>query len=779
MSPGECERDPSRCAIRGLAVRSDVDQVAGNASGLHSFVFSGTSVLSPPPGVAGGPEVVVGVMASMRISLRDEQNRLLFRGGDVPRVELFFVGQAPRLSNNSDPVVLASIEDQDPDAPLSTTAGTLVTYLDPGHYNATFVVEQAGFYSMEVYLDARDGAARQPLAGSPFVVRAYPGPSSAQQSQLDLDVLNSTTFAAGEQGEIVLHAADDFGNAQRKKTFQLVPDAYRLEFAAKDELVTAFALARMQQSVRFTNNDDGTMTAVFISSVAASYSVGMLIGGEHVQLSPSSVEVVAGDISATFSYCYGTSAGGEEVPLTTFLEGARALDESGAPFVMQGVDRFGNLLRRGGDIQRVVTELTRNAEAQVAETTQVVQGVTDNFDGTYAFALFFERTGTYRLFVFIDEELVTNGDVGLKSTAMAVVSDVSASASQTIASGPGILRAVAGEVAAFTVALRDVAGNAKLRGEDQVRVRIDARGDAINAYGQPKRSLFSAGYDDASVSTVDGESGAVSVVDNGDGTYLVTYVASAFGEYAIAVQLRSDALGSQGQIWENIGAATESSPFNMTAALQPAPVQLSAQFSDTATRVSVRFNRATNRGGLKGLDDCEKVLLRETTVLLGRDAICTFPSESQLDIYLGYGATLEANGVDGLLFRPRTDGKEGILSSERNSEAVSGKQVVSRPDLPPSPSAIVRGPTRIGVCDDFFLDSSGSFGTAGRPLNFTYSMLPNVRNESVIAGHLAALVNNKRVTIERNSLALDEVYTFTVTVTNFLGQVRLPRNVSC
>ena len=150
-----------------------------------------------------------------------------------------------------------------------------------------------------------------------------------------------------------------------------------------------------------------------------------------------------------------------------------------------------------------------------------------------------------------------------------------------------------------------------------------------------------------------------------------------------------------------------------------------------------------------------------------------------MDIYLGYGATLEANGVDGLLFRPRTDGKEGILSSERNSEAVSGKQVVSRPDLPPSPSAIVRGPTRIGVCDDFFLDSSGSFGTAGRPLNFTYSMLPNVRNESVIAGHLAALVNNKRVTIERNSLALDEVYTFTVTVTNFLGQVRLPRNVSC
>ena len=166
MSPGECERDPSRCAIRGLAVRSDVDQVAGNASGLHSFVFSGTSVLSPPPGVAGGPEVVVGVMASMRISLRDEQNRLLFRGGDVPRVELFFVGQAPRLSNNSDPVVLASIEDQDPDAPLSTTAGTLVTYLDPGHYNATFVVEQAGFYSMEVYLDARDGAARQRDASS-------------------------------------------------------------------------------------------------------------------------------------------------------------------------------------------------------------------------------------------------------------------------------------------------------------------------------------------------------------------------------------------------------------------------------------------------------------------------------------------------------------------------------------------------------------------------------------------------------------------------------------
>ena len=78
----------------------------------------------------------MGVMASMRISLRDEQNRLLFRGGDVPRVDLFFVGQAPRLSNNSDPVVLASIEDQDPDAPLSTKFDFCPFLFDSGFHQS-------------------------------------------------------------------------------------------------------------------------------------------------------------------------------------------------------------------------------------------------------------------------------------------------------------------------------------------------------------------------------------------------------------------------------------------------------------------------------------------------------------------------------------------------------------------------------------------------------------------------------------------------------------------
>lgn len=68
---------------------------------------------------------------------------------------------------------------------------------------------------------------------------------------------------------------------------------------------------------------------------------------------------------------------------------------------------------------------------------------------------------------------------------------------------------------------------------------------------------------------------------------------------------------------------------------------------------------------------------------------------------------------------------------EENSDSASGSVIVTRPVSSPEPVVVLRAPLLLGVCEDFLLDASGSYGAAGRQLSFAYGMLPNVPNEQV------------------------------------------------
>jgi len=63
----------------------------------------------------------------------------------------------------------------------------------------------------------------------------------------------------------------------------------------------------------------------------------------------------------------------------------------------------------------------------------------------------------------------------------------------------------------------------------------------------------------------------------------------------------------------------------------------------------------------------------------------------------------------------------------------TGSSFVERPVLAPKPKMVVRAPMIVSVCDDYVIDLSGSYGTAGRQLNFYFGIYPNVPNEHVIS----------------------------------------------
>lgn len=85
---------------------------------------------------------------------------------------------------------------------------------------------------------------------------------------------------------------------------------------------------------------------------------------------------------------------------------------------------------------------------------------------------------------------------------------------------------------------------------------------------------------------------------------------------------------------------------------------------------------------------------------------------------------------------------------------------------------VLRAPLLLGVCEDFILDASGSYGAAGRRLKFAYGMLPNVPNEQIISYELerfTATGDNTEIFLSGELLAIGFKYTFAVRVKNFLG----------
>ena len=233
----------------------------------------------------------------------------------------------------------------------------------------------------------------------------------------------------------------------------------------------------------------------------------MTMGGMDVTDSPFAGAVSPGAADAAKSLVYGA--------------GVRGAVVNGAGRVtVRARDANGNHAVSGGDPFRayVVDASTGTGYADVT--------MTDNGDGTYSARWTPASTGTeYELNVLLRGTPVASSPYrGLKAVSAAGA----ATPAMFEAAGDGLERAVAGERATFTIEAADADGVGLAVGGSDLTVTltwtpVTGGGFADEDSGEEKRG--DAGADDTDV-----------VLDNGDGTYAVTYTVTAAVDHALDVR---------------------------------------------------------------------------------------------------------------------------------------------------------------------------------------------------------------------------------------------------
>ena len=305
------------------------------------------------------------------------------------------------------------------------------------------------------------------------------------------------------------------------------------------------------------------------------------------------------------------------------------------------------------------------------------------------------------------------------------------------------LKTLAGKPNYFQLQARDRDGIAKTgsEGEDEVTARFTPV-NSTNSFGLEMRAY------EATVTE-----------EMATGIYTLAYEIEETGNYTLSVRVNG----------EEVPGSYRSESFQVLPRF--GPVQTDATMSETVTQLSIDFEDQdgaaypTDRGGLVGLDDCAKILTNETLAFLGEGPKCTFVRADRLVIFLGFAASVLPNDL--VSFRPDT-----VFSLKKNSKSVVGSSKVIRPPIAPAPKLVLRAPVKLGVCEDLVLDTSGSYGTAGRELSYEYGMYPNVPNEKEISEilHAATQENLDRIEIANSLLHADVPYAFNVRVRNFLGE---------
>lgn len=90
---------------------------------------------------------------------------------------------------------------------------------------------------------------------------------------------------------------------------------------------------------------------------------------------------------------------------------------------------------------------------------------------------------------------------------------------------------------------------------------------------------------------------------------------------------------------------------------------------------------------------------------------------------------------------------------------------------PGQTQAVVRAPKKLSVCQDLVIDLSGSYGTSGRSLNYTYGIFPNAPNDVAISTMLFGWSLQQKIdkiTIPYELIEPGIEYRIAIYVTNFL-----------
>jgi len=232
-------------------------------------------------------------------------------------------------------------------------------------------------------------------------------------------------------------------------------------------------------STEISDVGDGTYNVTYYPDFPGEYVVDVSLRGENISGAPYRAYVYAGTPENSYAEGPGLEKGQANYPAT---------------FKIYSVNSDGEQLKSGGDPFAVAVEGPVPGEA-------VEPSVIDNGDGTYDVTYTPTKPGDYTVAVFLFDKQI-------RDLPKTIHFKPDADPTQTQVFGPGLESGQAEEKLQFKIVAKDSEGNQRSDGGDNFLVSIDGV-----------------------------ESIVPQVMDNGDGTYDVTYDTKEPGDYVVNVLL--------------------------------------------------------------------------------------------------------------------------------------------------------------------------------------------------------------------------------------------------
>jgi hypothetical protein len=311
-----------------------------------------------------------------------------------------------------------------------------------GTYDVSYVLlSSAGTY----LLDVRDATSGQRIPPTPSVVVVSEPTMNEQRAAFD--VAQSTVDIAGLMlPPMMVGRAATLTILARNRAGALMHTGGMLFDVLLVGPIDAEPAKQRTTRGRVVDNLDGTYTARLVAIAGAgTYQLDVLAPGVNgtVAPTPTTIDVgAASTLAGVFSPLYTTAAG---AGLASAAAGRRA------EFSIVARDAYGVQLPSGG---LVIT-------SQISDATGVAREVTivDNNDGTYAahYEIPSGEAGDYDLQVTVND-IDSAIDIVTRKVRVNAVGTGLLAVEKTLAVGSGLVFAVVGQTASFSLVLRDAAG---------------------------------------------------------------------------------------------------------------------------------------------------------------------------------------------------------------------------------------------------------------------------------------------------------------------------------
>ncbi|EKX53340.1 hypothetical protein GUITHDRAFT_64440, partial [Guillardia theta CCMP2712] len=339
------------------------------------------------------------------------------------------------------------------------------------------------------------------VGGSPFPVRILPGPAKGRSCHVT--GLGLWSAKVGMEASFEWAAKDSYGNKVEQGG-----DPFLVAVLGPDEI-----------PVEVIDHKDGSYRAAYTPTIAGQYRISITLHKEHLAGSPFLVSVHEATADASMSTVSGDGLEDCHVGRTGISSSRR----------WTGTEtEFGNRREEGGD----------DFAVRCRSPTDTVNAVIkDNKDGSYVTEFRCFKEGDY----FIEVKL---GKIDIQGSPFVLTVDPSSTfAMESMAEGienefgNGLKIAQAGRPVQFRIHARDEFGNVVRKPGDDFQVRILEVQEGIRVRAK--------------------------VMDNGNGTYEVTWTGMIRGEYDIHVALKDEPI--KGSPWKAVVRTGNASAEKCTA----------------------------------------------------------------------------------------------------------------------------------------------------------------------------------------------------------------------